>query len=228
MKKAVCIFILMSSVLFFSSCEKEEEEVYGCTDIIACNYNPEVNMADGSCEYADEEYDCEGNEITFQVGDLDHGGIVFYVDETGQHGLVAALEDLGSFEWGCFGFTGVSGSDGQTIGAGFQNTLEIEAGCLERPIAASEALAYEIEGYDDWYLPSKDELVEMYKAIGKGSPEGNLGGFDTFDDPFYWSSSEEQNVDEDYIGAWGIYFDDGYQDVDDKDDPHLVRVIRAF
>ena len=32
------------------------------------------------------------------------GGIVFYVDETGQHGLVAAMENLeGIYEWGCFG-----------------------------------------------------------------------------------------------------------------------------
>ena len=44
---------------------------------------------------AQEGYDCEGNEITsYRVGDLAQGGIVFYVDETGQHGLVAALEDL--------------------------------------------------------------------------------------------------------------------------------------
>ncbi len=29
-----------------------------------------------------------------EVGDLAEGGIVFYVDETGEHGLVAAMEDL--------------------------------------------------------------------------------------------------------------------------------------
>ena len=43
---------------------------------------------------------------------LAQGGIVFYVDETGQHGLVAAMEDLGQFEWGCFG-ENVNGADGQ-------------------------------------------------------------------------------------------------------------------
>ena len=45
---------------------------------------------------------CE-EEVTYQVGDLAEGGIVFYVDSTDQHGLVAAMEDLGSsFNWGCW------------------------------------------------------------------------------------------------------------------------------
>lgn len=41
----------MSPVLFFSSCEKEEEEVYGCTDMSALNYNAEATINDESCSY---------------------------------------------------------------------------------------------------------------------------------------------------------------------------------
>ena len=63
----------------------------GCMDSLACNYNPDANMADGSCEYANEGYDCEGN-INVQVGDEAFGGIVFYLDETGQYGLVAGTQ----------------------------------------------------------------------------------------------------------------------------------------
>ena len=32
----------------------------GCMASTACNYKPEANMADGSCEYAGEGYDCDG------------------------------------------------------------------------------------------------------------------------------------------------------------------------
>ena len=32
----------------------------GCMDQTACNFNPEVNMADGSCTYSEQEYDYEG------------------------------------------------------------------------------------------------------------------------------------------------------------------------
>ena len=50
----------------------------GCMDSLACNYNPEANMADGSCEYTQQGYDCDGNELSqYQVGDLAEGGIVF-------------------------------------------------------------------------------------------------------------------------------------------------------
>ena len=51
-------------------------------------------MSDGSCEYADLGYDCDGNFVEYVVGMEAEGGIVFYVDETGEHGLVAAMEDL--------------------------------------------------------------------------------------------------------------------------------------
>ena len=58
----------------------------GCMDSLACNYNPEANMADGSCTYAELGYDCEGN-ITAQIGDIMEGGYLFYLDETGERGF---------------------------------------------------------------------------------------------------------------------------------------------
>ena len=83
----------------------------GCMDSLACNFNPDANMANGSCEYAQQEYDCDGN-ITAEIGDVIEGGYLFYLDETRQRGLVAAMEDLGgSYEWGCDGVE-VNGADG--------------------------------------------------------------------------------------------------------------------
>ena len=48
----------------------DEFEVPGCTDEIACNYDPDATELDDSCEYADI-YDCEGN----CVNDDDEDGI---------------------------------------------------------------------------------------------------------------------------------------------------------
>ena len=195
----------------------------GCIDSLACNFNPEANMADGSCEYAEEGYDCEGNEITYQVGDLAQGGIVFYVDETGQHGLVAATEDLGDFEWGCYGES-VNGAYGQAIGTGYQNTLDIvNQGCTTENgglSAAKAALDAEINGYSDWYLPSRDELKEIYYTIGNGGSEGDIGGFGN---NWYWYSSENNNN-----SAWFVYFYNGVNGYEGKYNPGGVRVIRAF
>ena len=33
---------------------------FGCTDPLACNYNPESDYDDGSCEYANFPYNCDG------------------------------------------------------------------------------------------------------------------------------------------------------------------------
>ena len=122
----------------------------------------------------------------------------------------------------------MDGADGQGIGTGYQNTLDIVSGCSETPIAASEALAYESGDYSDWYLPSKGELYVMYNTIGNGGPEGNIGGFgNPFTDIMagvYWSSTEN-----DSHSAWDVNFNySGYTYIDSKDTTARVRVIRSF
>jgi hypothetical protein len=212
-------------------------EVLGCTDTTACNYNSLATEDDASCTYAEANLDCDGNPISlnYSIGDLVEGGIVFYIDATGEHGLVAALEDItegsnmGSygipegFEWGCFA-SSVSGADGYAIGTGYQNTLDISAqNCQTEQggiTAAQAALNYETEGYTDWFLPSRYELVEMYNTIGNG---GNIGGFETIYIPHYWSSSESNNTN-----AWLVNFSSGYTYVSNKNLSLRVRVVRAF
>jgi hypothetical protein len=160
----------------------------------------------------------------YQVGDMLEGGIVFYVDATGEHGLVAAMEDLeGYYEWGCYNQS-VIGADSQWIGSGLQNTMDItNQGCATEnggTTAAQAALDAEINGYSDWYLPSIGELQTMYITIGQGSENGNIGGFEN---NYYWSSSENYN----YF-AWFVNFYNGGSSLNDKNYARLVRIIRAF
>jgi len=220
--------------------------IYGCTDSLACNFNPEANMAEGSCEYADLGYDCDGNITEYFIGMEAEGGIVFYVDETGEHGLVAALEDLTygatydnsgnpEYEWGCWG-EDVNGADGTAIGTGYQNTMDIvNQGCSTENggiTAAQAALDAEINGYNDWYLPSIDELVEMYNTIGNGGPEGNIGGFEIGENGFwtyYYRSSSEFINSTYYRHAWFVGFDIGLPyNYFYKSATLRVRVIRSF
>ncbi|MDB2621836.1 DUF1566 domain-containing protein [Flavobacteriales bacterium] len=198
--------------------------VRGCMDLEACNYTIDTNvMANGLCAYAQEGYDCDGRRI-HQIGDLAHGGIVFYVDETGTTGLVAALEDLpGTYEWGCYG-TNISGADGQVIGTGYQNTLEIvNQGCSSYYTgitAAYAALYYESNGYNDWYLPSRHELKEMYNSIV--SYNMRIGSV-AFNHIRYWSSSQIGSQ-----GAFYVKFDDGNDLNTLKNVLYGVRPIRTF
>jgi hypothetical protein len=163
----------------------------------------------------------------YQVGDMVEGGIVFYVDATGEHGLVAAQEDLeGIYEWGCLGES-VDGADSKWIGSGLQNTMDItNQGCATENggiTAAQASLDAEINGYGDWYLPSRDEMFQMYLNIGQGglNANNNIGDFQNY---YYWSSSENDGND-----AWSVDFNDGGTTNDGgKSYTVKVRVIRAF
>jgi len=220
--KNLLYILLLSPLFFISSCEEETQSGYDCiSNTCTAVFESPQYLTLSDCQNACE--DNNGGNSNLEIGAIYQGGLIFYIDETGEHGLVAAMEDLpGTYEWGCTG-TDISGADEWHIGAGLQNTLEIVAGCSETPIAASEALAYESEGYSDWYLPSRKELVEMYNTIGNGGSEGNIGGFETSTWPIYWSSSENY-----YSYAWNINISDGDDDSWPKSNASRVRVIRAF
>ncbi len=202
----------------------DSDEISGCLDVLACNYDAAATDDSDLCIYSQEGFDCDGLELQiYSLGDLAYGGIVFFVDETGYHGLVAAPEDLPNmYEWGCYS-TNLAGAYNEEIGSGFQNTLDILADCSQSQIAASESFIYENQGYSDWYLPSKNELLEMYNTIGPGGELTNIGGFETEDMPWYWSSTVASNT-----FAWYVSLNDGYTNYANKNFTRRVRVIRSF
>tara|TARA_R110002012_G_scaffold15916_5_gene62404 strand:- start:215 stop:931 length:717 start_codon:yes stop_codon:yes gene_type:complete len=206
MKKIFYTFLLISPLLFISSCEEEEAQsafanstvLHGCIDSQACNYNPQATFDNNSCEYPEQGYDCEGN-ITAEIGDVMEGGYLFYLDETGEHGLVAAMEDMeGAYEWGCFELE-VDGAEGQWLGSGYENTLDnVNYGCVTENggnTAAQTILNNEFDGYNDWYIPSFGEFIEMYQNLiddGSGNTvniQNNLVLFN-FINTHYWMSTE--------------------------------------
>ena len=55
-----------------------------------------------TCDYPELGYDCMGNLIA-EVGDDFQGGVLFYIDSTGNHGLIASKYDVSAepIKWGC-------------------------------------------------------------------------------------------------------------------------------
>ena len=126
----------------------------------------------------------------------------------------APSDQSASAPWGCYG-VGITGADGTAVGTGEQNTIDIEAECTTAGTAADICANLNLGSYDDWFLPSIDELNLMYTNL---RVEG-VGGFTDF---IYWSSSEHSTID-----AWYQDFGGG-QYYYPKDGPFRVRAVRAF
>jgi hypothetical protein len=164
---------------------------------------------------------------TYSIGDVVNGGVVFWLDSTGQHGLVCSFSDVAtSVEWGCYGTDlpnvlnvpyngGTPLGLGAEIGDGFNNTNDILQDCPTAPAAlAARSLGAQ------WFLPSAKELNQIY--INKTTLSG-VPGFTAFSN-FYWSSTE-YNVNL----AWRQDFDDGNQyDYVKYQSTSNVRAVRAF
>ena len=113
------------------------------------------------------------------------------------------------------------------IGTGEKNTADLvsamgdiafvqESGGVKTLYAAKVCADYSGGGYDDWFLPSRDELNLMYHNL----KEQGLGDFTS---AFYWSSSE-------YHGDFALnqYFGKGIQDFYLRSMAYKIRPVRAF
>jgi hypothetical protein len=128
---------------------------------------------------------------------------------------------------------------GTGIGWGYQNTRAIiqqgnsDTATSAAALADSHTVTISGVTYDDWYLPSRDELNQMCKwargvawisddtlcsggTLNTGSAAGFVGGH-------YWSSSEW-----DANGARFQNFSSGNRNINAKDNANSVRPVRAF
>jgi len=168
--------------------------------------------------------------VTYAIGDTGPaGGLIFYIDEADAFSwtyleVAPKSTEWKNIQWGKYG-TSVSGT-GTAIGTGKANTDLIVAKLNEAPAdsdrAAQLADALSHGGYDDWFLPSKDELNAIWTNLvdnGKGRNSG-VGGFGAYG---YWSSSEGSS-----LNAWLQSFFLDLQNSFYKDLSTRVRAVRAF
>jgi hypothetical protein len=163
-----------------------------------------------------------GNEISFTtvqtiaIGQTYEGGLIFYVDATGQHGLIAADKDQGALNWGCQ-YTLISGT-ATALGTGLANTNAIVNQCSKPNIAARICSDLVLNGKSDWYLPSKDELNLLHQNLYLR----NIGNLQT---GRYWSSSQ-YNAQFAYCQLFNLNVNQLYYDKDLI--AYSVRAIRTF
>lgn len=156
----------------------------------------------------------DNDKSKHKLGDFYAGGFIFYLDQTGEHGLVCASKDQGIAKWGCNNIE--MGGTSTDIGFGNLNTQKIYFKCNEIGTAARICYDLVLNEFDDWYLPSKDELNLMYSNL-------HLNGLGDFSSNFYWSSSE---CDSSF--SWDQDFSSGTQFKNIKYITISVRAVRSF
>ena len=161
------------------------------------------------------------------IGDSYQGGIIFWLDATGQHGLIAATTDQSSgISWNIY-YVIATGATGDGLYAGEMNTAMLVVAHMEgnrnynangnfaAKVCADYSVTVSDITYGDWYLPSKYELnlLIAQKTV--------VGGFASAS---YWSSTEKDSgivwiqdaVDSSQGKPWG------------GNGTCYVRAIRAF
>ena len=145
---------------------------------------------------------------TYEIGDFAQGGIVFWVDETRQHGLVCSASDLpGTTRWfaGTYGSTraasdGVFGGEGNThLIMSAQMVIGDDGANYAASICSDLVITQNGIDYGDWYLPTVDELylIGANYTIVDNTAAAN-GGTPIVTSP-YWSSVELNATDARYV-----------------------------
>ena len=199
------------------------------------DYSKYSESANEDAGYHGQEPD--GTYSGLSIGDTGPaGGYVFYDKgyySDGWRYLEAAPSNIGHYGFGYYRPDGANNNmvgTAQAIGSGRYNTerlvehMDINGKTYSNysgettysEYAAKKCLDYSNNGYDDWFLPSKDELNMMYQNLSKK-------GLGSFADSSYCSSFEDSN-----FRAWVQSFSNGTQYSAFRDDGGYVRPVRAF
>jgi hypothetical protein len=169
------------------------------------------------------------------VGDLLQGGVVYYVAPTPTDldgdgkvdiGLICAVEDQSAaINWILGGDTQstVNGNTSTAIGTGQTNTNAMmnQAGYTGGAAQVAEDYSVTDNGvtYNDWFLPSLEELNEMYSQKNSIEAAAGVTPFGTN----YWSSSENNSS-----RAKSVDMSSGNDSNTYKSSQYSVRAIRTF
>jgi len=163
-------------------------------------------------------------EKIYKAGDMGPAkGLVFYDKGDSLDGWryleVAPAKTEVSLQWG--DVDSVVGVTSSALGQGKNNPSLIVTSLADighSSYAAKYCDDLSLSGYDDWFLPSQDELDLLYWQLANQE----MGEFKTLGFG-YWSSSEYDKTQ-----AWGQGFTSGVQGKIEKTELFLVRAIRSF
>ena len=178
---------------------------------------------------------------TQSIGDYYQGGVVFYLD-SGVGGLVVDIIDLTNpspivntsldsllSRWGNYS-THIPGTSSPLIGSGLNNTQNFINLYSSGNFAVHQCVNSNNQGFNDWYLPSKNELEEIFTHRVLIDSVALYNGGHLFDDfaPLYpyWSSTESPSTT-DFRYSYAVY-SSNFTVLRGKILEYKVRAVRSF
>ena len=151
------------------------------------------------------------------IGKRYGGGYIFYFDDRDYETWIVSKDNIGTAKWGCKG-TKISYT-GEAMHQGDENTKTILAECSDPGIAARLCDNYSVDGFDDWYLPSENEMKSAIWYFGRDADKYNYEVGDK-----YWSSTQEDKDNAYYLDIFAKGSVKDY--LGDKNETYLVRPVR--
>lgn len=166
------------------------------------------------------------------AGELYGGGVVFWVDHTGQHGLICSMIDISTSKaWSNITSTSV-GETARSDWDGMGNSSAVVTQPGHTGSTAELCLDYTNDAtygtgiFNDWYLPSRGELNDLWnnlKAVQKALDNDGNPATTVLENEYYWSSTENSSNQ-----AWTFRFSVGAPYNNFKSYNYSVRAVRAF
>lgn len=170
-----------------------------------CDANPkplsvQARLDTGSTPYG--IYQSDNTLLDSLYGKSYEGGLIFYLNTSNGEGMLCSENDIlnqaiASKHWGTWSFSaGLSSlNTSLAIGSGESNTNLIlnkyiaEGSSSFSDFAAKNCFDLVLNGKSDWFLPSYDEMVEIYNNLYNNS-DVTSGNFDQSQyGSIYWCSS---------------------------------------
>jgi hypothetical protein len=190
------------------------------------NYSNHINLK--SNNKVIKTFTSKKNDTTRYIGEYYEGGIIFHLwkDSLGNdHGLIVSIVNQSNGEIWSSDYNNEIGKKAKSSWDGYLNTVSIINSGIKKTNAAKLCYELKLNGKDDWYLPSIDELNKLFNnRFDVNKALISINGSEQLEmNSTYWSSTENSKG-----YAYAFLFGTGFYSELAKQNEYFVRAIRSF
>ena len=186
--------------------------------------NAQVQVGDILCEgdrvVSSSDYDASNDKAV---------GVVFYVDETGEHGWAVSLDNVGQCSWGNYD----EDTKLDNVRSNFKAARDMDGKAHTETIREENAgyPAFEIVDFENgWYLPAIGQMKRLYDNFDEVNETLEKVGGTIFERNgyTYWSSTEHDSDDAWYMCSIGGFGNTSDSFNDCKTSSRYIRSVKDF